>query len=176
MTRFPFPVPRVVALLAFLAGSLEAQDFRKDLIAQLDDTGNKLGALVNAFPKEKMSWRPQAGAPSVSETFMHVVRTNLTLPSAAGVAAAMNVRIPPGGDTTIVDRARIADMLAKSFVHAKDAVTQMADAKLEGKVTLAGAQLTRREVLVKMGADGRADLEKLIEYAAANSVALPWGK
>jgi hypothetical protein len=159
-----------------LRGQDDAAAFRKELTAKLDDAEKKLIALANAFPQEKFVWRPAPGALSVSEVFMHAVETNLKVPGSAGVAAASNVRVPPGGDTTIVVKARIVDFLTKSFVHGREAVMAVNDKKLDDKVIAFGSTYSKRGILELLVTRAREDIDKLAGYAQTNGIALPWSQ
>ena len=164
-------------LLPAQAGSpATATGFRSELIGQLNDAQQKLVALCNAMPADKMTWRPAPGVRSVSEVFMHVAQANLSIPGIAGVAAAMNVRIPPGADTTLVDKVRIADFLTKSFEHTKNAVMAISDAQMDTKVNLFGQPSTKRGVMVLVTTHAHEHLGQAIAYARMNGVVPPWSK
>lgn len=177
---------RMIARAAFLAAPalLSAQGgdpksatgFRGDIIWQLDDAEQKLVALCNAMPPDKFTWRPGPGVRSVSELFMHVVQSNLSIPGIAGVAASTTVRVPPGADTTLVNKARIADFLTRSFEHTKNAVMALSDAQMEQKVTLFGQPSTKRGVMVLVMTHAHEHLGQAIAYARMNDVVPPWSK
>lgn len=177
---------RMIATAAFLAAPalLSAQGgdpksatgFRRDIIAGLDDAQQKLVALCKAMPADKFTWRPGPGVRSVSEVFMHVVESNLALPGMAGVAASMTVRVPPGADTTLVDKVRIADFLTRSFEHTKNAVMALSDAQMDQRITLFGQPSTKRGVLVLIMTHAHEHLGQAIAYARVNEVVPPWSK
>jgi uncharacterized damage-inducible protein DinB len=177
---------RIVAAAALLAapGILPAQagtpetatGIRKELIGQLDDAEQKLVALCNAMPADKFIWRPGPGVRSVSEVFMHVVESNLSIPGIAGVAASTTVRVPPGADTSLVNKARIADFLTRSFEHTKNAVMAISDAQMDTKVNLFGQPSTKRGVMVLLVAHAHEHLGQAIAYARMNGVVPPWSK
>lgn len=177
---------RMVAAAAFIVAPAllqgqtptpaQATGYRKELIGQLDDAEQKLVALCKAMPQDKFIWRPGPGVRSVSEVFMHVAQSNLAIPGIAGVAAATNVRIPPGADTTVVDKVKIADYLTKSFEHAKNAVMEISDAQMDAKVNLFGQPSTKRGVMLLVATHAHEHLGQSIAYARMNGVVPPWSK
>ncbi|HEX9705288.1 MAG TPA: DinB family protein [Gemmatimonadales bacterium] len=140
---------------------------RGDLIAQLDDAGNKLAQLAQAIPQDKYSWRPAPGVRSIGEVLMHVTSANYFFAGSVGGRAT-----PP--DTTISDKRQVAEHVKGAFAHARSVIAGMSDADLDKPTTLMGRPYTYRSVLLLTVTHAHEHLGQMIAYARANAVTPPW--
>lgn len=149
---------------------------RAELVAQLADAERKFVALAEAIPADKYGWRPAAGVRSVSEVLMHMVGANYMIPGMAGVQRKPDVALARDMETTVTDKAQVVDLLRKSFVHAKLAVTDVPDDRMDVAVNLFGSKSTNRGVLVLMATHAHEHLGQTIAYARMNGVVPPWSR
>ncbi|HET9010352.1 MAG TPA: DinB family protein [Gemmatimonadaceae bacterium] len=153
-----------------------ATGLRKELIAQMDDAGQKLIALAEAIPAEKYSWRPAAGVRSVSEVFMHMVGANYMFPGLAGVKRQPDVTLARDMETTVTDKTRIIGLLRSSFAFAKQGVMDVPDDGMDTAVNLFGSPSTKRGVLVTSATHAHEHLGQAIAYARMNGIVPPWSR
>jgi uncharacterized damage-inducible protein DinB len=140
---------------------------RGDLIAQLDDAGNKLAQLAQAIPQDKYAWRPAQGVRSVREVLMHVTNANYFFAGGVG-------RQTQYADSTISDKAQVAELVKRSFDHMHSTMAAVGDADLDKSTTLMGQNFTYRGVLLLAVTHAHEHLGQLIAYARANGVTPPW--
>jgi uncharacterized damage-inducible protein DinB len=164
------------AALAQAADPASATGLRKELIGQLADAEQKFIALAEATPAEKYTWRPAAGVRSVSEVYMHMVGANFMIPGMAGVKRRPTVALSPDMETKVTDKAQVMDMLKQSFAHAKQAVMDVPDDKMDASVNLFGTQSTNRGVLLLLATHAHEHLGQSIAYARMNGIVPPWSR
>ncbi len=158
------------------ADPASATGIRKELIGQLGDAQQKLVALAEAMPAEKYGWRPASGVRSVSEVFVHMVGANYQIPALAGVTRKPDVALSRDMETTVTDKAKVMDMLKRSFVFAKQAVMDVPDDQMDGTVDLFGSPSTKRGVLLLVATHAHEHLGQAIAYARMNGIVPPWSR
>lgn len=144
---------------------------RAELLRQIDDAANKLGALADATPADKYTWRPGEGVRSISEVFMHVAGGNYLIVQAAGVKA------PEGLSREmekITDKAKVVETLKASFDHVRQALINTSDADLDKETKLFGRPNTIRGVFLAVAIHGHEHLGQSIAYARMNNITPPW--
>ena len=60
-------------------------DMKAQALLDLQDMQKKFTSLAEAFPAEKMTWRPGTGVRSTAEIFMHTAGANYGIPNMMGV-------------------------------------------------------------------------------------------
>lgn len=146
--------------------------FRADFLWQLDDVQKKITDLADAVPMEKYSWRPAEGVRSISEVYMHIAGGNYFLLTFMGVKAPM--KMDPGMEKTVTDKAEIAEKLKASFAHLRKAVIETPDKDLEKMTEMFGSTVTYRNVLFTVMSHLHEHLGQSIAYARTNGVVPPW--
>jgi uncharacterized damage-inducible protein DinB len=140
---------------------------RGDLIAQLDDAGNKLAQLAQAIPQDKYSWRPSQGVRSIREVLMHVTSANYFFAGGVGKQGTYP-------DSTTSDKAQVAEHVKRSFDHMRATIAGVTDADLDKSTKLMGQNFTYRGVLLLSVTHAHEHLGQLIAYARSNGVMPPW--
>lgn len=142
----------------------------------IDDAGNKLVRLAEAIPAEKYSWRPGEGVRSVSEVFMHVAGGNFNIPRRIGAEVPAEVKLGPGFDKSVTEKAEVIAMLKKSFEHVKGAVMKVSDEDAGGKTApwLGGRQATYREIMFFLATHEHEHLGQAIAYTRSVGITPPW--
>ncbi|MCB1034990.1 MAG: DinB family protein [Acidobacteria bacterium] len=175
-----------LAVLVFLsaapAGAEEEMSaFHRDLIANLEATGQKLISLAEATPENMFSWRPTKDVRSVSEVYMHVVGANMLIPPALGATPPEGVEIPENAfalmkewETTVTAKADVVAKLKESLEYAKAALASIQD--LDAEVTLFGPPQTKRAYFFILQGHAHEHLGQSIAYARSFGVAPPWSR
>lgn len=145
---------------------------RGDLLRQLDDAATKLVQLAEAFPQDKYIWRPGTGVRSVSEVLMHVAGGNQYLPTFAGVRPAMQME--QGMETSVTDKAKVIDMLKRTFDELRAVIRNLPDTDLDKATTMFGQPTTYRNVYFTAVTHAHEHLGQLIAYARTNGIVPPW--
>ena len=174
MKRLMLPL-FAVAFTAMAPASTVAQTpagIRGEIIGQVDDAASKLAQLAGAIPADKYSWRPRPGVRSVSEVLMHVAVANYFFPRFVGVQAASP--LPPGADTSVTDKTRIAEYMQRSFEHARGVIRGVADADLDKPTNIFGRPTTNRDALLLFVTHAHEHLGQMIAYARMIGVVPPW--
>ena len=149
----------------------EATGFRAEFLRQLDGVEKKLLDLAQAMPEEKYSWRPGEGVRSVSEAYMHVAGANFFLTRIIGAEPPAGV---DRGMEKITNKAKVLELLKRSFEHVRQAALKTADAEMDKPVELFGRQTTVRGVFLMLALHQHEHLGQSIAYARMNGIAPPW--
>ena len=175
--------------LAALAAPAVAHDeeasgggFHDDVVANLERTGRQLVALAEATPAEQFGWAPNDQVRTVSEVYMHVVGTNLLLPSALGAAPAEGVVVGEEGpfalmqewEATVTAKEDVIAKLQESMAYAAAAVREIQD--LDTEVTLFGPPASKRSYVLILLAHAHEHLGQSIAYARSIGVVPPWSR
>ncbi len=169
---------RLMSLLLLLSlavpvmADTPAKGVRADILAWIEDAEKKLVGLAEAMPAEKYGWRPGEGVRSVGEVYMHAATANLGIPRMIGIDAPM--KMEPGMEKSVTEKAKIVEMLKKSFAHVKEAIGKVSDADLDKSTKMFGQESTYRNVLMLLVAHNHEHLGQSIAYARANGVTPPW--
>lgn len=164
-------------LLVLCAFSLALSDtptkgVRADILAWIEDAEKKLVGLAEAMPAEKYSWRPAEGVRSISEAFVHAATSNLFIPTMVGVEPS--VKMERGMEKSVTEKAKVLELLKKSFAHVKDAIGRISDSDLDKATKMFGRESTYRNVLMLLVAHNHEHLGQSIAYARSNGVTPPW--
>ena len=146
--------------------------FRAETLWQLDEVQKKIEDLANAVPAEKYSWHPDEGVRSISEVYVHIVGSNYFFMTFLGIKPPM--KMDPGMEKSMTDKAEIAKMMKPSFDHVRNTVLKMSDKDLDKATEMFGNTTTYRNVLITEIAHLHEHLGQSIAYARTNNVVPPW--
>jgi len=169
----------VVALLApatARAGEAPpaATNFKAEYVRALGFYEKKLSGLLQAFPQEKLSWRPAEGVRSASEIFVHAAQ------APKGLGALLTGQRPDfkklaAHEKEVTDKAAIAEELKEGFAHARKLAEGLSDAELEETLKAPwGQTISKRFVLMIVSHHAAEHLGQLTVYARSNGVVPPW--
>lgn len=173
-------------MVAVLCGAAVAQDggatFTSDMLTDFNRAGQKLTALAEAAPAEKYGWAPSNEVRTLAEVYMHVVGTNLLLPSALGAPMPEGIEMPEGGpmaflqqlETQYTGKDEVLEQLEKSFEYATGAIPAITD--LETEVTAFGFPATKRAYLLILLTHAHEHLGQAIAYSRSVGVVPPWSR
>jgi uncharacterized damage-inducible protein DinB len=162
------------------AAAATANAFQGDFLGLLDDVHKKVLSLLDAFPEDKLKWRPAPGVRSVSEAFLHIAYSNYLLTKmATGKEPPAAVGWGPDhakwdGQTT--DKAAIKKILQASYDHVGATVKEVKDADLDKRVPFFGHELSERAVLMVIIGHNNEHMGQEVAYARSNGVVPPWSK
>jgi len=154
-----------------------------DLIKDVDGVQQKLVALAKAMPADKYTWRPAAGARSVSEVLLHVSSDNYLMPALAGTAMPPATKLDMKDFKTFgayekraVTPAEAAADLETSFAHLKAAMQKQTAADVTTQIDMFGQKSTKQAMWISTTTHLHEHLGQLIAYARSNGVTPPWSK
>ena len=174
-----------VATTVALAAPASAQDamsasdaasMKASFLADLEAVKGKFVQLGNAFPDDKMSWRPMEGVRSVAEVLALVASEfNGFVPSAVGgKAGAPREEMQALAKST--NKAELIAAINKTFEHTKAQFAAADPSTLTGKRAIMGQQRSLNDAALMIGGDLHEHLGQLIAYARMNHVVPPWSK
>jgi|SRR5579872_595697 len=159
----------------FRDGTPGVTGYRSEVLALVMIQENEFLRLANAFPAEKYSWRPAPGVKSVAEVFLHVSAANYNMYKLVGAPSPAGLDVA-GMEQSTTDKAKVIATLRASYAHAKKAITDMPDAKLEKTMDWLGGTITQRGVLLYIIPHIAEHLGQAIAYARINGVVPPWSE
>jgi len=188
MRRFVFGVA-MVCLLAAMTGRVAlaqgaattaaaedktapSYDMKAQAILDLQGLQKKFVELAQAYPQEKLTWRPGADVRSVSEVFLHVAGSNYAIVGMMGVPKPE--KYGPNFDKSTTDKAAIVDELNKSFEHAIASVQAMSNADFAKALPKLGPQANAGDVVYILVTHIHEHLGQSIAYARENGIVPPW--
>jgi uncharacterized damage-inducible protein DinB len=182
MSVFTRRMAASVLMLAMCTMSLYAGDaktpaapkagFRAEILGQLVDVEKKIEDLAAAVPQEKYSWRPGEGVRSISEVYVHIAGSNYFFMTFLGVKPPM--KMEPGMEKSVTDKAEIVKMLKPSFDHIRTVVLKLSDKDLDKTTDMFGSASSYRNVLMTQLSHLHEHLGQSIAYARTNGVVPPW--
>jgi uncharacterized damage-inducible protein DinB len=148
-------------------------DMKAQALLDLQDMQKKFTTLAEAFPADKMTWRPGTGVRSVAEIFMHTAGANYGIPN------MMGVKTPAGFngkdfEKTTTDKTKIVQELNKSFESAIAAVQGMTNADFAKPDKKLGPEANDGDVVYILVVHGHEMLGQAIAYARVNGIVPPW--
>jgi hypothetical protein len=148
-------------------------DMKAQSLQDLEGVQNKMVALANALPADKLTWRPSSDSRSFAEVFLHVSGERY------GILGLMGTPPPAGFDAktyekSTTDRAKIVDELNKSWEFTKTAINGMTNADFARLIPKLGPQANARDVMYILVADAHEHLGQSIAYARENAIVPPW--
>jgi len=152
-----------------------AQGFRAEILRHIDDARDKLLALAEATPADKLTWRPNDKVRTTGEVFAHVSGGNYFIPTLWGTQ-------PPAGidmqsfDKEAGDKAKTIASLKKSFEHVHHVIESATDADLDKPVKLFDHEGTVREGFMILATHAHEHLGQSIAYARSVGIVPPWSK
>ena len=161
--------------------AMPTSGLRAELIKDIDGLEKKYVALAGAM-KGKYGWRPGAGVRSVGQVYAHIAGAGFFLPIFWGVKAPegmnvtdMNSAMAMMGELEkLTDEEKIIEHVKHSMMHARHAIAQVQDDKLDSPIKLFGQDATVRAALVLMVSHMHEHLGQAIAYARMNGVVPPW--
>jgi uncharacterized damage-inducible protein DinB len=146
---------------------------KAEVLRQIDDAEEKLVALAEATPADKLAWRPAEKVRSTGEVFLHVAGGNYYLAGLAGIKTpeGINMKEIENGGT---DKAKVIETMKKSFDHVRKAIQATTDADMDKAVKVFDHEGTVREIFMIIATHAHEHLGQSIAYARSNGITPPW--
>ncbi|MBI4429803.1 MAG: DinB family protein [Ignavibacteriales bacterium] len=164
----------VVPTFSRQTGTLVApiSGFRAEFLRGWDDLEKKVVSLAEATPQEKYGWRPGQGVRSTGEVFAHVAAGNYGYMRWLGIQPASDIDMKT--IEQIADKAKIIELLKRSFDHVRQTVIKVPDSDLEKPVKMMNREGTVREAILFVATHQPEHLGQAIAYARMNNIVPPW--
>jgi len=151
------------------------------ILENLAGAGEKLMALAEATPAENFSWAPNDEVRTISEVYMHVVGTNLLMPSALGAAPPEGLEMTDSPfammgewEKTVTAKDDVTARLGQSLEYVQHALASITD--LDTEVTLFGPPAPKRTYFLLLLAHAHEHLGQSIAYARSVGITPPWSQ
>ena len=149
-------------------------DMKAQAIVDLQGLQKKYTELAESIPADKYTWRPEPGARSVSELFLHVASANYGIPTMmTGTTPAPDFQ-REGFEKSTTDKAKIIEQLNKSFAYALAAVQDMSNADFAKAEKKLGPDANDGDVIYLLVTHNHEHLGQSIAYARVNGITPPW--
>ncbi len=149
-------------------------DMKAQALIDLQGMQKKYDQLAEAIPAEKFTWRPEAGARSVSELFLHVAGANYGIPTMMTGTEPASGYQREGFEKSTTDKAKIIEQLNKSFAYAMAAVQKMSNADFAKAEKKLGPDANDGDVIYILVTHNHEHLGQSIAYARMNGITPPW--
>ena len=160
------------------AGAAEAPalgGFRGDVVANMQEAGDKIIELSAAMPVGRWSWRPGKGVRSVGEVYMHVVAYNYILCKFLGATAPMTAEQLGKLEAAPANPQKTAQMLRDSYAFAATTIAGVPDSALDEQVPFFGGRMaSKRTVMLALASHSHEHLGQSIAYARTCGIVPPW--
>ena len=133
----------------------------------------QLIALAEAFPQEKLTWRPAPGVRSTSEVFMHIAFANFYLLSVTGPKMPADLN-SPDLEKTVTTKADVISWLKRSLEAVKTAHLAVKPEDVHRKVKVMGRDADVDGMYMRIIVHANEHMGQLIAYARMNGVTPPW--
>jgi uncharacterized damage-inducible protein DinB len=168
-----------ILAIALIPAMLSAQEAlptpRAEMLNHFNMSVRKVIALAEAMPADRYTWSPGTGVMQVGQVFAHIAHYNYRYPS-----TALGTELPDGiGLDTLEnlrDKASIVKLLRASADYARNAMTNLPEAQVDGATRLYGRTVPRWAVMLQLVAHMNEHLGQSIAYARSNGVVPPWSQ
>lgn len=162
------------AVPSFASDAPSAPGIRGEVIANLQDAGEKIIELAGAMPARKWAWRPSKGVRSVGEAYLHVAQGNYAMSAFLGAKPPLSMAVLGKLDTTPTTNERTLQLLKDSFAFAEKTIAEMPDAELSATADFFGRPMTKQAILLAIATHAHEHLGQSIAYARTCGVVPPW--
>ena len=149
------------------------EDYRDEFTNHFNRSTRKLVMLSEAIPEHLYAWSPGNGVMSIAQVYTHLARYNYLY-----LEESLDIAAPPGVDwpnfESIIDKAKIIELLRKSIEHVRWSVDEMSEADLTHETTLYGRRVAGWAVLFQLLAHMNEHVGQSVAYARMNGIIPPW--
>lgn len=164
--------------------------FKGEYLWEFEFPEKQITALAEAIPADKYSWRPADRARSVSEVLVHIAVGNFMLLNVVGMPLPEDIyeqiegegfqrmlaiiRKNDGFEKTIVAKADVVPLLARSLAAVKVSFTNTSDEDLAKPGDVFGEVSTARRVYLRMLVHMNEHMGQLVAYTRSMGSPAPW--
>jgi hypothetical protein len=148
---------------------------KEQLLHQLGETQKMMVAIAEGMPPETYDWRPNDKMRSTGEMFLHTARFNFLQPESWGVKPPEELTLCGNYlDQGKLEKAKVIDMLTKSFEHARKAVASVPDADFFKTFKIDNRESTPYEDVLALVNRDSENLGRMISYSLLKGIVPPW--
>jgi len=164
--------------------------FKGEYLWEFEFPEKQITALAEAIPADRYSWRPADRARSVSEVLVHIAVGNFMLLNVVGMPLPEDIyeqiegegfqrmlaiiRKNDGFEKTIVAKADVVPLLARSLAAVKVSFTNTSDEDLAKPGDVFGEVSTARRVYLRMLVHMNEHMGQLVAYTRSMGSPAPW--
>jgi hypothetical protein len=148
-------------------------DMKGQSLVDLKIVQDKMVALANAIPADKMTWRPSPDSRSFAEVFLHVAGERYQILGLGGAVPPASFDGKTYGKST-TDPAQIVAQLNQTWEFAQKTINGMSNADFARPVPKLGPEANAGDVVYILVADAHEHLGQLVAYARVNGIVPPW--
>jgi uncharacterized damage-inducible protein DinB len=149
-------------------------DMKAQALLDMQSLHKRMVELAKAIPAEKYTWRPEAGARSIAEVFLHLTAANHNIMALmTGVTDLPEFKVK-GFETSTTDKAKIVAMLDESFTFAEAAIAGMTNADFARPEKKLGPDANSGDVVYLEVTHVHEHFGQSIAYARVNGITPPW--
>ncbi|HEX4962137.1 MAG TPA: DinB family protein [Thermoanaerobaculia bacterium] len=148
---------------------------KAQLLYQLGETQKMMVALAEGMPDDAYNWRPNEKMRSPGEMFLHTARANFSQPESWGVKPPEELTLCGNYlDQGNLEKAKVIDMLKKSFEHARKAVDSVPGDTFFKKFKIDNRESTPYEDVLALVTRDSENLGRMISYSLLKGIVPPW--
>lgn len=168
----------LLALLLLVATPAVAQDIAEgvvsDVSSSMETVRNKILAIAEVVPDDKLSWRPAEGVRSIGEVLVHLAGSNYFFASLLGKDVPEGIN-PMGMEESITEKAAIIEAINTSFDFMAEMLSGIDEAGLQAPGRwFDGSERPTHVLLHVTSTHAHEHLGQLIAYARMNGIVPPW--
>ncbi len=148
---------------------------KAQLIHELGEARQMTIALADRLPEESYNWRPHERMRTPGEMLLLTARVNFTLPGNWGVKPPAELVLCGNYlDQGKLEKAKVIDLVKKSFDHAGQAIAGVPDADFLKIAVVDNRRATPYEDILTLVTTAHQNLGRLIDYALLKGIIPPW--
>jgi uncharacterized damage-inducible protein DinB len=148
-------------------------DIRPQVLFDLELMKTRFVCLAEAIPAEKYNWRPEEGARSIGEVYLHVTASNYNIPAPLAAEAPAKYKAKDWEKST-TDKATIVAELKQSFDNAIAVLTKVPASEIATPLPKLGPDANKGDVEYLLVTHAHEHLGQSIAYARSVGVTPPW--
>jgi uncharacterized damage-inducible protein DinB len=148
-------------------------DIRPQVLFDLELMKTRFVCLAEAIPAEKYNWRPEEGARSVGEVYLHITASNYNIPEPLAGEAPAKYKAKDWEKST-TDKATIVAELKQSFDNAIAVLTKVPASEIATPLPKLGPEANKGDVEYLLVTHMHEHLGQSIAYARSVGVTPPW--
>lgn len=148
-------------------------DIRPQVLFDLKLMKTRFVCLAEAIPAEKYNWRPEEGARSIGEVYLHVTSSNYNIPEPLAAEAPAKYKAKDWEKST-TDKATIVAELKQSFDNAIAVLTKVPATEIATPLPKLGPDANKGDVEYLLVTHAHEHLGQSIAYARSVGVTPPW--
>lgn len=173
----------LLPLCLLLAANLAAQPpagsdiavAKDQMLYELGEVQKMMLALAEALPADSYNWRPKERMRSAGEMLLHTARGNFSIPESWGVEPPEELILCGNDlDQGNLEKAKVIDLLRKSFAHALKAIESIPESNLFKTLRVNNSQVVPFESMLFLLGRDREHLGRMIDYSMLKGIVPPW--